>query len=108
MLTSDWNNRQAPDVTRLVFVVDAPQCIDPAKVRDRLATAEKAEWTALGTNQGWLANIQGRYVGLSQSTVRCLASLFIGTRLGPLPMPTTQRMRIGPSGRPERVPLPVH
>jgi len=107
MLASDWNNRSGPDVVSFGATVDAAQCVDAAKFRNHLTATEKVEWIAFGT-KGWVANIQGRHVSLSQRTGRCLASVDIRTRLVPLPMPPTHPMRIGPSGRPERVQLPVH
>lgn len=105
-LTLDEENQQSPKVTRLMATVDDTQCIDAAKIRDDLGAIEKAAWVAIGTDEGWSAIIQGRFVSIVRRTGRCLASVVVDTRRQPRPGRPTQPLRIGPSGRPAPVPMP--
>lgn len=102
---SDWDAK-TPDVVRLLAAVDPQQCIDAARLRSELSDNGRVQWTSIGINEGWSATIQGRFVALGQRTGRCLASVIVDTRRQPRPMQPTRPLRIGPSGRPETVPLP--
>ncbi|UPG92639.1 hypothetical protein [Luteibacter aegosomatissinici] len=104
-LVSEWDAKK-PDVVRLVATVDGRQCVDAAKVRADLTRMEHVEWTPIGVAQGWSATIQGRFVALSQRTGRCLAGIVIDTRRQPRAGIPTRPLRMGPSGRPESVPIP--
>jgi len=75
-------------------IVDDTQCIDAARVRDDLGAIEKAAWVAIGTDQGWLAVIKGRFVSIARRTGRCLASVVVDTRRHPRPGRPTQPLRI--------------
>lgn len=105
-LISDWQNRAAPAVVRLVATVDDRTCVDAAAIQRTLAQRSDMTWTSAGPNQGWTGQGAAHVVGLGQRYTRCLAVFTIDNRLQPRPSPPTRALRVDPSGRVTPVPIP--
>lgn len=105
-LISDWQNRTAPDVVRLVATVDSETCVDAATIQRELAQRGDMAWTSEGPDEGWVGQSEGHVVGLGQRHARCLTVFTIDNRRQPRPSPPTRALRVDPSGRIVPVPMP--
>ncbi|UPG90835.1 hypothetical protein L2Y96_03410 [Luteibacter aegosomaticola] len=97
-LVSDWENAKAPDVVRVFATIAASQCMDAGKLHDDLARDHGIPWTPIGSDQGWIASYNGKYLAISRSG-RCVVSVAADVRLQPRVAPPTRALRIDASGR---------
>jgi hypothetical protein len=106
-LVSDWENAKAPDVVRVFATIAASQCMDAGKLHDDLARDHGITWTPIGSDQGWIASYNGKYLAISRSG-RCVVSVAADVRRQPRVAPPTRALRIDASGRVVPVNRPEH
>lgn len=103
-LSSDWPNKKAPDVVRVVAEVDAKLCLDPSGLRDKLTQTQQVDWKALSPLAGWTGMLNGRFLNVTVREGRCLNSASVADRVMQRPMSTVHRGVFSPG---PYVPLPA-